>query len=113
MKLIFLPSGDHSRLLVEAGAAELAEVHAPRRARPAGATCSSYSPLASEKYAIDWPSGDQAGERSCTPGVFVRLRGSPFLAGTGEDLAAVLEHARACPSARGTRRHGSCCPPST
>ena len=30
-----------------------------------------YSPGASEKYAIDLPSGDQAGERSWTPGVWV------------------------------------------
>ena len=28
------------------------------------------------------PSGDQAGERSCAPGVLVRLRASPFSAGT-------------------------------
>ena len=44
--------------------------------------CSSYSPLASEKYAIDLPSGDQAGSRSAAPGELVRLRTSPFLAGT-------------------------------
>ena len=31
---------------------------------------------------MDLPSGDQAGERSWTPGVSVRLRGSPFSAGT-------------------------------
>ena len=31
---------------------------------------------------MDLPLGDQAGERSLTPGVFVRLRGSPFSAGT-------------------------------
>ena len=28
------------------------------------------------------PSGDHAGDRSCAPGVFVRLRASPFSAGT-------------------------------
>ena len=31
---------------------------------------------------MDFPSGDQAGLRSWTPGVIVRLRGSPFSAGT-------------------------------
>jgi hypothetical protein len=44
--------------------------------------CSSYSPDSSEKYAMDFPSGDQTGSRSKTPGEFVRLRGSPFSAGT-------------------------------
>jgi hypothetical protein len=43
---------------------------------------SSYSPLSSERYAISFPSGDQAGPRSCAPGVAVRYRGSPFSAGT-------------------------------
>jgi hypothetical protein len=44
-------------------------------------TYSSYSPEASEKYAIDLPSGLQAGVRSAAPLVRVRLRGEPFLAG--------------------------------
>ena len=35
---------------------------------------SSYSPDSSEKYAIDLPSGDHAGSRSATAGLFVRLR---------------------------------------
>ena len=41
-----------------------------------------YSPDSSEKYAIDFPSGDHAGSRSATPGVCVRLRTSPLRAGT-------------------------------
>src|SRR5262245_6916058 len=44
--------------------------------------CNSYSPDSSEKYATDLPSGDQAGSRSAVPGEFVRLRVSPFSAGT-------------------------------
>src|SRR3984885_8585121 len=40
-----------------------------------------YSPDASPKYAMDFPSGDQAGSRSAEPGVRVRLRVSPFSAG--------------------------------
>ncbi len=41
-----------------------------------------YSPDSSEKYAIVFPSGDHDGLRSITPGVSVRLRTSPFSAGT-------------------------------
>src|SRR5215468_2304794 len=44
--------------------------------------CNAYSPDSSEKYAIHLPSGDQDGLRSITPVVLVRLRGSPFSAGT-------------------------------
>src|SRR5215470_2791690 len=44
--------------------------------------CSSYSPQSSEKYAMDLPSGDHTGDRSCAPTVLVRLRESPFSAGT-------------------------------
>src|SRR6476659_1168618 len=43
---------------------------------------SSYSPDSSEKYAIRRPSGDQIGQRSCAPVVFVRFLTSPFSAGT-------------------------------
>jgi hypothetical protein len=42
---------------------------------------SAYSPLCSEKYAIELPSGDHAGDRSITPGVLVMLRMSPLSAG--------------------------------
>src|SRR5438128_5239689 len=45
-------------------------------------TCSSYSPLASERNAIHLPSGDHAGSRSRAAGVWVRLRTSPCSAGT-------------------------------
>src|SRR5215831_5812724 len=41
-----------------------------------------YSPLASENHAIFEPSGDQAGDRSCTAVDFVRLRESPLSVGT-------------------------------
>ena len=44
--------------------------------------CKAYSPDSSDKYAMLWPSGDQRGSRSITPVVCVRLRGSPFSAGT-------------------------------
>src|ERR1035438_8283271 len=44
--------------------------------------CSAYSPDSSEKYAMVLPSGDHAGVRSMTPGVLVKLRTSPFSAGT-------------------------------
>src|SRR5438874_3850666 len=44
--------------------------------------CNSYSPDSSEKKAIDLPSGDHDGSRSATAGVCVRLRTSPFSAGT-------------------------------
>src|SRR5262245_51191561 len=47
-----------------------------------GTTYSSSSPLASEKYAIDFPSGDQIALLSSTPGVSDRFRHSPFDAGT-------------------------------
>ena len=43
---------------------------------------SRYSPLRSLNHEIDFPSGDQAGFRSATPGVPVRFRQSPFSAGT-------------------------------
>src|SRR5437879_4406939 len=46
------------------------------------AICSAYSPDSSEKYATRVPSGDHAGLRSFAPGVLVRLRISPFSAGT-------------------------------
>src|SRR5262245_28832844 len=45
-------------------------------------TLSAYAPEASEKYAIDVPSGDQAGSRSATPDECVRLRMSPCFSGT-------------------------------
>src|SRR2546429_2942635 len=44
--------------------------------------CSAYSPDSSERYAIDFPSGDHAGSRSTTAVVLVKLRMSPFSAGT-------------------------------
>src|SRR5437870_13565411 len=44
--------------------------------------CNAYSPDSSEKYAIDRPPGDHAGDRSITFGEFVMFRGSPFSAGT-------------------------------
>src|SRR5262245_62111490 len=44
--------------------------------------CNAYSPDSSEKYAIHLPSGDHDGSRSATPVVLVRLRASPFSAGT-------------------------------
>ena len=44
--------------------------------------CRAYSPVSSEKYAMRLPSGDQAGDRSAAPVVLVRLRASPFSAGT-------------------------------
>src|SRR5688572_23367702 len=44
--------------------------------------CSSYSSDASEKYAMRAPSGDHAGDRSWVAALLVRLRASPFSAGT-------------------------------
>jgi hypothetical protein len=43
---------------------------------------SSYSPEESENQAMDLPSGDQAGQRSCAATLSEMLRGSPFSAGT-------------------------------
>src|SRR5256885_13888520 len=43
---------------------------------------SRYSPLRSENQAIDFPSGDHAGQRSFAAGVLVKLRSSPFSRGT-------------------------------
>ena len=45
-------------------------------------TCSAYSPDSSESQASFWPSGDHDGSRSATAGERVRLRTSPFSAGT-------------------------------
>ncbi len=42
---------------------------------------SLYSPSLSEKNAIDLPSGDHAGNLSCTETLFVIFLGSPFFAG--------------------------------
>ena len=42
----------------------------------------SRPPARIEKKAIERRSGDQAGDQSATPGLFVRLRGVPPLAGT-------------------------------
>ncbi len=42
----------------------------------------AYSPDSSDSHAIHLPSGDQAGSRSATPELCVRLRTSPFSAGT-------------------------------
>jgi hypothetical protein len=55
-------------------------VAAPRPS--CGAIQISSSPVASEMYAIQRPSGDHFELRSCTPGVRVRLRVGPNLAGT-------------------------------
>ena len=74
-------SGDHTGRVVEARAARGADL-AARPCRPAARTCSAYSPDASEKYAIGLPSGDHAGAARAPPVVLVRLRGSPFSAGT-------------------------------
>src|SRR5262249_53351294 len=49
----------------------------------------------SEKYAIDLPSGDQAGSRSAAPGVCVRLRAWPLLAGTVKISPRASKTARA------------------
>src|SRR5262249_62356505 len=57
-------------------------------------TCSSYSPLASERNAIHLPSGDQAGLRSRAPGVAVRVRTSPFSAGEGGSAPPALDTPR-------------------
>src|ERR1700733_6183255 len=53
--------------------------------------CSSYSPDSSEKYAMDFPSGDHAGSRSATPGVLVMLRMSPLSARAG--FGQIIRHA--------------------
>ncbi len=42
----------------------------------------SRPPSRAEKNAIDRPSGDHAGDQSAIPGLLVRLRGFPPLAGT-------------------------------
>jgi hypothetical protein len=79
-KSSFFESGDHlgayrnvapSRVTCRAGVLPSAPT-----------TWSWYSPEASERYAIHLPSGDQAGSRSRAPVVRVRLRTSPFSAGT-------------------------------
>src|SRR5215813_7028215 len=44
--------------------------------------CNAYSPDSSEKNAMDLPSGDQAGSRSATVVLCVKLRTSPFSPGT-------------------------------
>src|SRR5712692_1620449 len=59
-----------------------------------GSTCNRYSPDSSEKYAMYLPSGDHAGSRSATPDVFVRLRISPFFAGTVKTSPRASNRAR-------------------
>ena len=54
-----------------------------------------YSPLASENHATRLPSGDQTGVRSAAPGVRVRLRASPFWAGTEKISPRAEKSARA------------------
>src|SRR5258708_4166395 len=50
-----------------------------------------YSPPSSQNQAIDLPSGDQAGERSCAATDWVMLRSSPFSAGrVGVEAAAAV-----------------------
>src|SRR6185295_8773678 len=68
-----------------------------RRASPlpsAGRTYSSYSPLASEKYAIHFPSGLQEGSRSAAALVRVRLRGVPLFAGAVQTSPRAPRRAR-------------------
>src|SRR5262245_47833045 len=50
----------------------------------AEASTTSYSPLASERYATHFPSGLHEPSRSAVPLVRVRLRGVPSLAGTDQ-----------------------------
>src|SRR3989442_561148 len=62
-------------------------------------SCNSYSPGLSEKYAIHLPSGDHAGSRSATAGLWATLRISPLSVGTVPSTAyscgggTVAEHA--------------------
>src|SRR5215469_12779189 len=59
--------------------------------------CRAYSPDSSERYAIDFPSGDHAGSRSTTSVVLVKLRMSPFSAGAVKISPPHAEHrAGAC-----------------
>src|SRR6185503_4101599 len=75
-----LPSGDHvARLKNAVDGNEIARAGVT----PVGSPIMSwYSPLASENHATCAPSGDHTGPRSCAPGLWVRLRKSPFSAGT-------------------------------
>ena len=65
-----------------------------------GATKSSSSPLASDQYAIHFPSGDQTAFRSRTPLVRVTFRVLPFSAGTVKTSPRAVRTAREPPGAR-------------
>src|SRR5437868_2651767 len=54
-----------------------------------------YSPDSSEKYAIHFPSGDQAGSRSIMLVVCVKLRASPLSAGAEKISPRASKTARA------------------
>src|SRR5688500_15345539 len=60
----------------------------------AGASITSYSPLASDNHAIHFPSGLQHGSRSAMPLECVRLRGLPCLAGSDHTSPRALTRAR-------------------
>src|SRR4051812_42867432 len=60
----------------------------------AGRTQISYSPLRSERYATQRPSGDQVPAPSRTPEELVRLRISPFSAGTEKISPRAVSRAR-------------------
>ena len=60
----------------------------------AGRTQISYSPVRSERYAAQRPSGDQVPAPSRTPEEWVRLRISPFSAGTEKISPRAVRRAR-------------------
>jgi hypothetical protein len=76
----FFESGDHTR--AKRNVAGSFVICFAGNLPSADSTVSWYSPDASDQHAIHLPSGDQTGSRSRALGVFVRLRTSPFSAGT-------------------------------
>ena len=86
-----LAVGRPARRQVEASASSSSRIFRGSPRPSESRTCSSYSPLSSEKYAIHLPSGDQAGSRSITPVVVGQVARVALFGRHGEDLAARLE----------------------
>ena len=76
----FFPSGLHAGSNFHGAPSFVSGFGSPEPS--AARTQISYSPVASERYAIRLPSGDHAGARSRTPCVSVRTRVCPSFAGT-------------------------------
>src|SRR5213079_3707451 len=90
---MYFPSGDQSAVWKNVGWSNLISRGALRPS--CVPIIRRYSPLASENQATCFPSGDQTGVRSAVPELRVKLRASPFSAGTEKTSPRAENSARA------------------